>query len=103
MEDVMSYYELSSGAENTAKMITTELIQMNQRVFEDRKPSFDPKLDYKKLLFNECETQEILKVCLGEALIQIDEIQKEYDRITHKNYEIELKLNPKWKKRRRNF
>jgi hypothetical protein len=76
---------------------------MNSELLESRKPEFDPNTDYLGILMAELETQKKLKTCLGESLIQIDEIQREYNCIDHKSYEIELKINPKWKKRRKNY
>ena len=76
---------------------------MNRSLFESKKPLYNPNIDYVGKLVDELKTHNNLKVCLGEALIQIDEIQREYDCIANKSYEIELKINPKWKKRRKNF
>jgi hypothetical protein len=69
MKGLISYYETISMAKGSSKMINTELIQMNRGLFEKNKPQFNPELDYRSLLFDECQTQEKIKVCLGEALV----------------------------------
>lgn len=103
MKGLISYYESMARTQNSSKIINNELLQMNSSVFESRKPKFYPNMDYLQLLIEEVGAQEQLKTCLGESLIQIDEIQREYDCIANKSYEIELKINPKWKKRRKNY
>jgi hypothetical protein len=47
---------------------------MNRSLFESKKPLYNPNIDYVGKLVDELKTHNNLKVCLGEALIQIDEI-----------------------------
>lgn len=105
MESMISYYETSTKSGNGGVMrgIDLSIFDKDMKATQKRLPKFDPGVDYRSALYKEVRANDLLQFILGEALTQLEEIEQDYSRVDKLKQKAELRCNPRWKRRRKNF
>jgi hypothetical protein len=101
LEKVIEFYKFSSKID--LQSIKRQLTESDSNFKEKKKPDYDPNTDYSILLSQQKTAQEVLLKCLGQSIIELEEVEEKYLHQSKSNYELELRVNPKWKKRRKNY
>lgn len=105
METMISFYENANinDNRNTMRGIDLSIFDKDLKATQKKVPRFDPSVDYRRSLIKETRANELLQFILGEALTQLEETHEGYSRIDKLKQKAELRCNPRWKKRRKNF
>lgn len=103
IEEEIRNSEIKKNSSKILNFSLTETFPDLKQKSQSIRPKFSNSVDYKTLLEKENVNNELLKLLLCESLIQIETLKTECSQVEKLKYKSELRLNPKWKKRRKNF
>ena len=104
LENMVTYLEISQKKnQGMIRSSIMNLIEIDPTPSKRLVPSYHHNTNYKEIVKEQLELFRVLQVIYSQSREEVEEINKKCSKKEASNYELELKVNPKWKRRRKKY